>query len=377
MRELLGVFLICMILAIISEFISKWEINSSNEKVYFYKEKVCFFIMATIMAGFVGLRTWYNDTTTYKTAYEMMDIKGNVLECIEWSIGENPGFNLFNYIMRIFEVHTQSFFMIYALITLYIYLWFIRKYTNNIWLTVFLFFTMGCYTFTFAAIKQCVAVAFCLVAVDRAICKKYKSFVFWVLLASTFHPYALMYLAAPFLTFSPWSRKTYLMLGAFGVAGLCLEQMLGTIVNITTMMGEEYDMASFTGDGVNVIRLAVIWAPSILSIVVSKFLCVSEDRANNLIVNFSMLNAEIMFVALFGTANYFARLANYFLIFQTVALVWILRFFNEKSRKLLVITIVGCYLVYFYYANAINQPFDEQFSRITIGEYLNVIMSGE
>ena len=42
-----------------------------------------------------------------------------------------------------------------------------------------------------------------------------------------------------------------------------------------------------------------------------------------------------MFIALFGTANYFARLANYFLIFQTLALPWMLSYFDYKSKKTL------------------------------------------
>ena len=58
-----------------------------------------------------------------------------------------------------------------------------------------------------------------------------------------------------------------------------------------------------------------------------------------------------MFVGLFGTANYFARLANYFLIFQSQALPWILKKIGGRDGKMLTILMVLGFIAYFYYAN--------------------------
>ncbi|WRK55994.1 EpsG family protein [Coprobacillaceae bacterium CR2/5/TPMF4] len=91
------------------------------------------------------------------------------------------------------------------------------------------------------------------------------SFVLWVLIASTFHPYSLMYLIIPFLNFEPWSGKTYLFLIIFLIIGLSLQPLLGTVVDITTMLGEEYDATTFTGEGINIFRLAVVWVPVVIS----------------------------------------------------------------------------------------------------------------
>ena len=66
-----------------------------------------------------------------------------------------------------------------------------------------------------------------------------------------------------------------------------------------------------------------------------------------------MVNAMIMFVGLFGTANYFARLANYFLIYQTLSLPLIFNYFTKQSKRLLIIVSVLCYFVFFYYENTI------------------------
>lgn len=93
-----------------------------------------------------------------------------------------------------------------------------------------------------------------------------------------------------------------------------------------------------------------------------------------LIFNLSMLNAEIMFVALFGTANYFARLANYFLIFQTLTLPWLLRFFRPSARRMLTVCIVVCYVLYFYYQSAIVLPFDFLFDRVDLIDYIKTLL---
>ena len=368
--------MISMLLVLFSERHSAYEISNFGEKTYIRKEKLLFFIMAAYMSIFVGLRTFYNDTGTYRGIYNSLSANLNLFERMDWAIGSNPGFMLTNRVLKHLGFSVQSFTMFYAVITVGIYLWFIHKYSTDLVLSIFLFYTMGCYTFTMAAIKQCIAVAFCLVAVDRELNGERKKFFFWILLATTFHPYSLMYLIVPFLFFSPWTNRTFYLLGIFFVAGIALQPLLGTVVSITSMMGEEYDVASFQGEGVNVYRLGVIWAPVLLSALGYKFFRQSTGKTMNLALNLTMLNAEIMFVALFGTANYFARLANYFLFFQCISLPWIIQTLNERSKRLITLLVIMMYSAYFYYANAINQVFDKLFNAITFSAYLKELLLG-
>lgn len=370
MNELVSIFLPSMILVFFSEHYSRVKIDCYGEKKYIKKDKIFYVIMSLSMVAFVGLRTWYNDTVTYLHHYNNININESILEKIDWSLGENPGFELVNVFLKKNNVSDQTFLMMFALFTICIYLWFIRKYSSNIWLSVFLFFSMGCYTFTMAAIKQTTAVAICLIAVDKAINRKWMLFIFGIIIAATFHPYALMYLIIPFFCFKPWSQKTNYMLIIFAVIGVSLQKLLGSIVNLTQLMGEEYSLDTLNGAGVNIFRVMVVWAPIFLSFLAKDSISKYMDKENSLWLNLSMINAEIMFVALFGTANYFARLANYFLIFQTISLPYLLKYFNKKTRKLLIGIIIVAYLLYFIYANLINQPFDDQFNKISLFDYL-------
>lgn len=372
MSKILPIFIASLILAGMAQYCSVYDLKTER---YIRKDKFFFCILAAAMTLFVGLRTAINDTTAYTHGYELIKNSDGIMHNVDWfKIGDNPGFNFTNNILHALGVSTQSFLMFYAVITVCIYIWFIRKYTDHIWLSIFLFFTMGVYTFTLAAIKQCVAVAFCLIATDCALRKKWIPFVIWILIACTFHPYSLMFFAVPFLTFKPWGKKTYITLAIFGVLGISLQALLGKLVDVTTMLGEEYSISSFSGEGVNIFRLAVVWSPVILSWICHGYQLKSgdqkRDRADNLMMNLTMLNAEIMFIARFGTANYFARLANYFLIFQVIALPAMLKNFTKRSQKALTVCIVVCYMLYFIYANYMYGSFDANYKSITITEYL-------
>lgn len=371
MKELIPIFLFSIILAVFSEMNSIYKTNEFGNRVYIKKDYFFYTILTIGLILFAGLRTFYNDTITYIQGYNTFDINTSLLEKVSVKLGDNPGFNLVSYIFKFLGFSTQSFLMFFSAITIGIYMWFFRKYSNNVFMTVFMFLTVAGYIFVLAAIKQCVAMAFCLIATHYAIEKKWKNVFIWILIAIVFHPYAIMYAVLFFLNFAPWTTKTYLMISIFCVVGFCLEFLLGTIINITSMMGEEYNASYFFGNGVNFFRLIIVAVPVVISFVVKEHMLLDNERKDNYIINLVTLNAAIMFVALFGTANYFARLANYFLPFQAVAVPRLLGYFKRNSKIIAYLVAILGYLFYFYYDNVIAHPFDVQFNQIGLFEYLS------
>ena len=367
-------FFASMLLALLCDKLSVCEYGELGEKQYIRKNRLFFVFLLLAMCTFVGLRIWCNDTGTYRETYELLTPdSGPLFQGISWKIGDSPFFQILNTILKRIGFSSQSFLMFYSFLTNGLYLRFLRKYSDDFWLSTFLLWTMGVFLFSAAGMRQAVAIAIGLIGVDRAIQKKWIPFIFWILVAAMFHPYIVMFLAAPFLMYSPWIGNTWISMGVFAAIGFTMENLMGTILDITTMMGKTYEADAFSGDGVNVFRLLVVWAPIVLSFFTRRLMRESEEKENNLFMNFSILNAEIMFIALFGTANYFARLANYFLIFQTLALPWMLKFFNEKSKKILRLTIVACYMLYFFFANVILTPFNTYFAKMPLMEYLQSI----
>lgn len=374
MSKLLPVVLFSLFMAVLSHKYSGYDYING---VYYRKERLFYTIMSIVMILFVGLRTYYNDTTTYLLGYNQLEVEPGWQKSIDWSkIGSNPGFVFTQGVLKELNASENTFLLVFAVFTVGITIWFYRKYSCNFWITILLFFSISGYTFHMAAIKQCTAMTFCLLATDRAINKKYVQFVIFVLLGSLFHPYALMYLIVPFLFFRPWSRYTLILLLIFGLIGVSLEGLLGTLLNVTDMLGENYNAASFMGEGINPIRLLVVSVPSVLALIVKDQIGEKEERDQYVIMNLTMLNAEIMFVALFGTANYFGRLANYFVPFQALSIPWLLKHFDRRGKGTMTLLAVSGYTLYFVYSQAIHERFDACFFGISLWDYLKDCFGG-
>ena len=369
MKVLFPVIMFSLIMAYISERRSVYEIDEYASKKYIFKEKLFWFLMAVGMAVFCGLRLKGNDTGLYRNLY--MELQPGVFN-IDWrALSGAPGFTFFGVILRTLGVSVQDYLMIESLFVVIVYLWFVRKYTTELWLSAYYFITTGVYTFAFAAIKQTMAVAFLLIATDRAINKKYISFVLWVLIAELFHPYAFVYLIVPFLFFEPWTKRTYAILGGTVIVSMMLSTIVARILVMTESIGYQYTEGSFTGEGVNVFRVLVVWVPTFLSFLLRNQMKGNIGLADQVIINASMINSVIMFIGLFGTANYFARLANYFLIFQVLSLPLLFQFMGIRNRQVLKGISVVMYFAYFYYATDLaHGAFGETYKFMGFMEYL-------
>lgn len=323
-----------------------------------------------LLAVFVGLRTHMNDTRTYCNIYEDMASFPEILTGFDWSLGSNPGFTLCNSIIKAIGFSTQSFLMIYSLITNGLYIRFLKRYSSNFLLSLFLFITTGVYLFTAAAIKQAFATALALYALDFAIQKKWVRFIAIILLAMTFHPYVLVYFAVPLLMFTPGTRRTYVLMFGTVVGAIIMQRYMGVIVGFTEAFGDSYSVEEFSGAGVNLFRVAVCNVPLVLLFWFNRALYLKSDRANSLIANLTMMNGIIMFLGIFGTANYFARLANFFLCTQAITIPYMLTQLKDKDRNFFTAATVVGYALFFYYEKVISNPFSVDFARTGLFEYL-------
>lgn len=372
MSAIWSYFFVSLFFAWMSDQFSKYTIESETQ-IWQRKEYIFFLLTAVTMSLFVGLRLWCNDTDTYLDIYEYLTpSSGSVLAINSWKLGDNPLFFVINRILKRFGVSKQNYLMFFSVFTNYTYLWFLKKYSRSFLMSVFLIWTMGTYILTAAAIKQTLAIALGLIGVDAFLEHKKVKYVVFIALGVLVHPYVGMFFIAALMLFPTWTPKTYQWIIVFAIIGVALQLLLGIIVELTASMGEEFDQDTFSGQGVNFFRLLVTWAPIILSFSIKEKLQTSRDRNNNLFMNFSMLNAEIMFVALFGTANYFARLANYFQIFQAISIPWLITKCSARNQKTISLVIVLSYFVYFVVANTIMTPFDSYFNKMPLGEYLQL-----
>lgn len=334
------------------------------------KDRLCCFLIFVILTIFVGLRTYYNDTAVYLSAYESSLVFPDFWDSFHAELGANPGFTITQACLKTSGVSSQGFLLFFAAVSVGCSIYFLKTYSTNFLLSLFLFFTTNAYTLTAAAVKQSAAIALSLVAITFALKRKWIPFAVLILFAATFHPYVLLYALVPILMFKPWTKGTYIMLAIFAIAGFTLQSLLGSIVDITSMIGDSYSEESFIGEGINIFRVLVANVPLFLTWMYRRSLFRGSSRAENLMVNLAMLNGAIMFVGMFGTAIYFSRMASYFTIAQCVALPWILSKLPQSRRRFYTAAMIVGYCGFFVYANIITLSFDAGFGRITLFEYL-------
>ena len=343
------------------------------------KEKLTTWILIFVLAFACGLRTQGNDTITYIESYDYLTPTWQTLHKANIPpFAKGLGFFFLNVTLKTLGFSTQNFLMFYAFLTIILYVLFVRRYSRSMTFGVFLMFTTGFYGFASAAIKQCMATGICLTALQYALDKKWWRYYLTVGVASLFHPYAVIYFLAPLMLFKPLTNKTYIYMAIFILAGFLLDTLIGTVLDITDMMGATYNLETFSGEGVNAFRVAVSFVPLLLALLCGKKLFENSTQAEDLMFNLAMLNALIMFVGLFGTANFFARLANYFLPAQVIVLPWILGKLHHEDKKWLVSACILGYLGYFFYENTMRQYRQAQFANasyeyMSLWEYLSTL----
>ena len=371
MIKIIPITFLVLILSFFSEVFSE---KDELKKTYIRKNK--FFVVIIIIACtvFAMLRTGYNDTKTYLEIYDFLTSPNIDLSVLKNNIRDSPGFLLLNQIIKHFKFSDNAYLLVYAFLTYAIYIWFIRKYSTDFLMSMFLFICLD-FTFPLAAIRQTIAVAFCLVAVDKYLNNKWFWFIFWLIIAELFHPYAFLYLMVPLFMFVPWNdNKVFYWLAFFIAVGIFLKPFMGIILSFISNFGKKYEESEMMGAGVNPLRVIITFVPLILSFILRKKIISPEyevDKKEGLLLNLTYLNGELMFVALFGTANYFARLANYFNIFPIIMLPRLFNMVSDRWRFLLKTVAVMCYLFFFYYSNVIAgwNPFDIEFVRIPLREF--------
>ena len=336
------------------------------------KETFVTFLLILVLGFFCGLRTWGNDTGTYLEIYEhLTPVWSKITPANTPEFSTGLGFFYVSSILKTLGFSEQDYLMFFAFATAIPYVLFVRRYSKSMVFGVFLMFTTGFYTFSLAAIKQCMALGICLMALDFALERKWIRYGLMIALAMLFHPYAMIYFLVPLMMFKPWTPRTFFYMGIFIAAGFYLDTLIGTVLDITDMMGAEYTEESFTGEGVNLFRVAVSFVPLVLATLYGKKLFRNSSETDDLMSNLAMLNALIMFVGIFGTANYFARLANYFLPAQVIVLPWILGKAHPRDKAWLIPACIVGYLGYFVYEHAIIRPFDTNYAHMPFWDYIS------
>lgn len=353
--------------------------GSQTGKRHFMLRRADLFMVATItwLTCFSFLRTSYNDTGNYIGAFQNSQSIAEGFELgIFTDLTGNPLSELYESAMRSITSNYHVYFLIPALLSSLAVIKLFKKYSVTPSFSLLIFFSIGTYVMYIAALKQCIAMFFLLMALPYAIDRKYAKFYFLVFIAVLFHTHAFMFAIVPLLMEKPWGKVTWILLGATLFAMATYDSTLGRFMEYAQSLGAMVaESEVFDSHQINILRVIVYWVPAILALAFRQRLFRDSTKEENLFVNMSLVSAFILTIGLVQGANLFARMAAYFEIATAVALPWMIKkLFTKQSTQLVTGIAAVLYFGYFLYEFGVSKNFNADYSAITLWQFFRELI---
>lgn len=152
------------------------------------------------------------------------------------------GFLFFEKIIASFTGDTNVYQIIYTVFYWVTISWFANKLSNNHFVFLVLFGTIGIYKFMFTGVRQCIAICICIWSYAFILKRKLIPFFIMIILAATFHKSAGMFLIAYFLYNFKISKKSLIIF--FAVSTVLILLILPFQNYISFFFGYDYEIES-------------------------------------------------------------------------------------------------------------------------------------
>ena len=384
MKQLVLLYWGCVFLMYLSEVYHPVDVQIEGKqtgKYHFMRRRSDVFMVIVIawMTCFSFLRTDYNDTYTYRAFFaDAQSLAEGFSNGSFTSLFENPLSMLYRSLIRELTENYHIYFFFPAFLSSFPVVKLCKRYSVNPAFSILIFFSIGTYVTYIAALKQCMAMFFLLLALPYALDKKYIRFYILVFIAMLFHTHAFMFAIVPLLTGKPWGKITWAGLAFVVFALLTYDVTLGAFMEYAQSLGAFVNENEvFDGHQINFLRVAVYWVPAILALVFRNRLFHDSTRTENLFVNMSIVSAFILTIGLVQGANLYARMAAYFEIASAIALPWtIKKLFTKQSVQLVTIVATILYFGYFCFEFAITKDFGSGYRAISLWQFITSLFGG-
>lgn len=305
---------------LLAYFAPKQTKNATGEiKRYWLMIPSIFLIIPYVI--WAGFRTdnW-GDTYAYREMFEEAPSSLSSLVSYVESADKDQGFSAFIVLVKsVFGNSDVIFFIVIALIQLLCLGYIYRKYSCNLWLSIFIFVASTDYmSWMYNGIRQFLAVCITSIAMTLSIKKKQLLAIILVLLAATIHASALIMLPGIFIIQGKaWNRKTLLALLGALIAILMIDRF--TDFMDLLLADTQYSTAISTwqqegDDGTSPFRVLVYAVPLILSLIGYKHIRNADNPVVNLSVNAGICAVGIFAISVFSSGIFIGRLPVYFYV---------------------------------------------------------------
>ena len=148
------------------------------------------------------------------------------------------GYVYFNKLIFLVSSNPQVVFVVSGFIISFSITFLIFKQLNKyLWLAVFLYLTIGLFSYSFNMMRQILAVSFCIFSYQFILKRKFIPFALLVLLANSFHSSAWFFFISYFFPLLPINKKTLIY---FSIALACVIVFFNQISNLIFAVFPQY-----------------------------------------------------------------------------------------------------------------------------------------
>lgn len=371
MFKLLAVFAAAMVLAYISEINTRAIIASGRH--YSAGNDWALVALIIILSLFAGLRTNYNDTANYIGSFRSAStLAAFVGKAENLNPLKNPLFLFYQSFLRTITDNPQIFVFSLALLDQILLIRFFKRYSDNFLFSIFLYFTLGTFVFSLAAMKQITAMAVLTLCFPYLEKKQWGRYYLVVLAAMLIHTYAMAFAVLPLFRTKPWGLFTFLFIAVIGVVMVNFETAITAFMEQANDLGKTLaDYEVFSDAGINIFRLGVYAVPPLISLVFRRWVLREASGMDHVFIHMSIISLAFMSLGTQAGANMFGRMANYFEMATICCLPKMLKkTFDERSYRFVMRVACVCYLGFFVYANAIHGNFDGEYRSVSLFKFV-------
>ena len=357
MSSFISIFIWLILIAFVSRFTEAEHIEDvhGNECLrYDYKWVILMLIPLVLMTAFRS--DSFGDTWAYRSNFRMLPSSIFDMSSYLSTNTKDKGFSVLSiFIKSIIGDRDKLYFGILALIQGGIVFFVFRKYSEDFWLSVFLFLASADYVaWMFNGIRQFTAAVIIFAATSFIIDKKYILAIVAVVLASALHQSALIMLPIIFIVQGrPWNFRTIVAFGLMIGATVFVDRFtdfLRIALEDTQYFRVIDDYMSFGDDGTNPLRVAVYSVPAAAALLLRNRVSFENDRVINICVNMSVMTAGIYLVSMVTSGIYFGRLPIYTSMYSYILLPWLIeKLFEKRSATILKLLLIVAYMGFYYY----------------------------
>lgn len=309
-----------------------------REKKTVVLSKIFTILTAIILITVAGLR-WRVGTDYWSYARNYTRFVAEVLESIK-SFNE-PGIKIISFVSSLIYDDYATMFFICSLITVGLTVWTISKYSNSFYLSILMYIFIGSWHGSFNGVRQYLAAAILFAGHRYIIDKKFRSYLFIVLLASSFHISALSMIILYFIPKTRLNFKQIISLILVVVISLFLYNYIFEIINsvFESNRSNTLVVTEYVTNNVNPLRVLVMIAPLIVYLFITP-----KNKLNiedNFYINLLYINAAMYIVT--AGSTYLARFNIFTTIFITLAFP---RLFKGVDKKTTIFVLYIALLLY-------------------------------